>query len=102
MVQVRRQQMVDHVETLLAARIIDACDIEERDEAALWIVAKERHDAQDLVGAHHDRQLVIGDRARGDGVAKRRGDVIGKSLEFSRHALVLAQRSMVPVRRIFF
>ena len=47
-VQRRRQQMIDHVEALLAPRIVHRGDVGEADEAAAGIVAQEFDDIDDL------------------------------------------------------
>ena len=63
-VLVGRQQVIDHVEALLALGIVDAADVDEADEAAFGIVAQEGQHADDLGGLGLQRQLAIGDRLR--------------------------------------
>src|SRR6266446_46877 len=57
-VQRRRQQVIDHVEALLALGIVHRGHIDEADEAAIGIVAQETHDVDDLVGVHRHRELI--------------------------------------------
>ena len=91
--------MIDHVEALLAVGIVDAADVDEADEAAFGIVAQEGQHADDLGGLGLQRQLAIGIGRAGDRGTQFRGDVIAQVLQGFSHS---SQRSMVPVRRIFF
>ena len=50
-VLVRRQQMIDDVEALLARRPVDRGDVDEADELAARIVAQEGHDLDDVARA---------------------------------------------------
>ena len=99
---VRRQEVIDHVEAVLAGRIIGAADIDEANEPALRIVPQEGRRPDDVLAADDDRQLVEGNGPVLDRLAEGRGDMIAQGLEISTHAMTFAQRSMVPVRRIFF
>ena len=73
--------MIDHVEALLAAGIVDRGDIGEVDEAAAGIVAQESHDFDDLVGLHADRELPERDRMAGRGTRKRANNRLPQGVE---------------------
>ena len=85
-VPARRQEVVDDVEPLLAAGIVDPAEIDEADELAAAVVAQKRQHARDRLGRHHDRQLAIGDLPGRDRRSERGGDVIAESGELIRHA----------------
>jgi hypothetical protein len=56
-----RQQVVDHVEAVRAARPVDAANVDETDELALRVVAQEGHQL-DQVSRHRGQgQLAIGE-----------------------------------------
>ena len=101
-VQGRRQQMIDHVEALLAAGIVHRRDVGEADEAAAGIVAQEAHDIDDLLGLHRHRELVERDRMTGRRARKRANNRLPQGVEPAVVHCKSLQRSMVPVRRIFF
>src|SRR5713226_1928798 len=68
-VQRWRQQVIDHVEALLAPGVIHRSHIDKADEAATGIVAQETHDIDYSVGMHRhgeliERDLMIGRSAR--------------------------------------
>ncbi len=80
-VQRRRQQVIDHVEALLAAGIVHRGDIGEVDEAAAGIVAQEAHDIDDLVGVHRHRELIERDRMTGRRTRKRANNRLPQGVE---------------------
>src|SRR6201999_1858245 len=49
-VQLRREQMVDDVEALLALRIVDPRNIDDRNELSRWIIAEELERLNDARG----------------------------------------------------
>ena len=95
--------MIDDVEPLLtASRIIDRGHIGEVDEAQRRIVAQEAHDIDNFFGLHVDRELVEGDRMTGRGSGERTNNRLPQSVELAVIHTQNLQRSIVPVRRIFF
>ncbi len=97
-VMLGRKQVIDHVETPLAARPVDRGDVDDAPEQAARIVAQEAHDRDDVGGLRLHRQLVMRDRVAVDRRAERIGDGAAESVE----RLIHSQRSIVAVRRIFF
>ena len=91
--------MIDDVEAPLAAGPVDRRHVDEADELAALVVAQEAHDLDDLGRLRGDRQLAVGDRMPGHGAGQRRRERLAESVEGFAHA---RQRSIVPVRRIFF
>jgi hypothetical protein len=81
----RREEVIDHVEALLASRIIDAADVDEGIEQAARIIAQEGQHAHDVVARHQDRQFAVGDLAVEDGRPKRVGEVVAKLLQVCAH-----------------
>ena len=90
--------MIDDIETLLALRIVGAADVCEADKAAGLVIAQEGQDLHDLGSLRLDCEFPVGHRRAGHGASKFRGDEFAKLFECLSHA----QRSIVPVRRIFF
>ena len=97
-VLVGRQQMIDDVEALLAVGVVHAADVDEADETAIGIVAEEFKDADDVGGLRPDRQLAVFHLEARHRASKAGGDVLAQFLQGLSHH----QRSIVPVRRIFF
>ena len=94
------KQVIDHVEALLALRVVGACNVDDRHELALRIGLEEGEHVDDVGCINHDRQFAIGQRGATGTRAELVGEIggkIGKRFgSFSPH------RSIVPVRRIFF
>ena len=92
--------MVDHIEAVLAGRVVGTANVDEADEAALRVVAQEGRNPNDILAARDNRQLTERDGPILDRLAEGRGDMVAQGLELSTHTMTFAQRSMVPVRRI--
>src|SRR3954453_3150289 len=56
-----REQMIDDVETLLAARPVNCGNVDETPEQAALVVAQERDDLDDVARVGGDGQLAVGD-----------------------------------------
>ena len=82
-VQRRRQQMIDHVEALFAAGIVDRGDVGEVDEAASGIVAQEFDDFDDLARIDVDGELVERDRMGGSRTGKRANNRLPQGVELA-------------------
>jgi hypothetical protein len=104
------QQVIDDVEALLALRIVDAADVDQLLELAVRVVAQKVSTARDRSAADDDRQLAVAIRlrspitiARAHGLPGARQAGSSQPSSFRHVASArLAQRSNVPVRRIFF
>ncbi len=96
-VLLRREEMIDDVEALLARRPVHRGHIDDVPELAARIVAQERRDLHDVGRLCGDRQFAIGDGMPGDRAGQRAHDRFAQCVECLAH-----QRSIVPVRRIFF
>ena len=72
---------MNHVETPLAAGIVDRGDVREVDEATAGVVAQEFHDFNDLVGLHADRELPERERMAGRGTRKRANNRLPQGVE---------------------
>lgn len=75
--------MIDDIEALLAARMIDRGRIGEVDEAAIGIVTQERHDVHDSANLDVDSELIERDRVRRGGARKRAHDRLPKGVELA-------------------
>ncbi|MEY9607352.1 hypothetical protein ABIF21_000226 [Bradyrhizobium elkanii] len=82
-VQRRRQQMVDDVETLLAARIVDRGHVGDVDEAAAGIVTQKPGDVHDSANLDVDSELIERDRVRRGRARKRAHDRLPKGVELA-------------------
>ena len=98
MVLVRRQQVINHVKSFFAGGIVGPANIDEADEAAFRIVTQEGENRVDLGGICVNGQLIKGYRVTGYGRAKFCRNVNAQYRQIFSHA----QRSIVPMRRIFF
>ena len=61
LVLAQAQEMIDHLEAPLAARIIDAADIDQLAELAIGVVTQEGQHRDDGVPVHRDGQLALRD-----------------------------------------
>ena len=77
-VMAQREQVVDHVEALLAGRIVGAADVDEAAEGAGRVVAQVGQRVDDVAGLHHEGQLAERDGARDDRGPERAGDVVAE------------------------
>ena len=103
----RAQQVVDHVETLLAFGVVDPADVDESHEAAGRIVTQELQHAPDLVGHDHQIEFAMRHFPVSDCGVDFARNMLAQFLQSFVHVPVFASkaadyRSMVPVRRIFF
>src|SRR5258706_4115008 len=80
-VQRRRQQVIDHIKTLLAPGIIHRRHIDQADEAADEIVAKKPHDLDDLLGMHRYRKLIECDHIVGRSSRERANNRLPQNIE---------------------
>src|SRR5262249_22485669 len=64
LVEARREQVIDDVKAFLAAGPVDAADVDQDLEEALWVVPQMLQDGDDLVAMDVDRELAHCD-ARG-------------------------------------
>ena len=80
-IQRRRQQVVDHVEALLAAGIIHRGDIGQIDEAAARIVAQEADDVDNLLGVYRHGKLIERDNMIDRSTRKRANNRLTQSVE---------------------
>ena len=110
-VQLRRQQMIDDVEPLLALRIIGPRDVDDRDEPGRRIVAKELQGFIEARRIDGQRQLAECENGIQHRARRRGGKFRCDGLKLVVHspkrsglfsAPAVPQRSIVPVRRIFF
>ncbi len=97
LVVLQAEQIVDDVEALLALWPIDATDVDELLEQALWVVTQEREQTDQLVGRALQHQFAEANVAARHRTGGRLDDVVAKFLQRLIH-----QRTSVPVRRIFF
>lgn len=80
-VQRRRQEVIDHVETLLTIGIVHRRDVSDVDETAVRIVAEVLDHLDDLDGLDINRELVEGHRMTGGGGRKRANDRLPQGVE---------------------
>ena len=90
--------MIDHVEALFAVGVVHAADVGEAHETAFGIVTQEAQHADDFCGLGLHRQLAIFHVKARHRASELRGDVFAQFVQGLSHH----QRSIVPVRRIFF
>src|SRR5215471_6784040 len=95
-----RKQMVNHIETPVAAWPIDRGYIDKAPELASLIIAQKACDFDDCIGIRPDRQFAMRDLIPGDCGTEFLRDHRSELPESIIHSAV--HRSMVPVRRIFF
>jgi hypothetical protein len=91
------EQIVDHVEALLALRPVDTADVDQLREQALGIVAQIGQQRDHLVRRGVEHQLAKTSFGLRDHTHLRLDDVVAEFLESLAH-----QRTSVPVRRTFF
>jgi hypothetical protein len=94
-----RQQMVDHVETPRALRIVHPADVDQHLET--MVVAKRAHGRDDLRKLRRDSEVAIGHLRAGEDARAIEHQGLADRLQLGV-GLRPAHRTMVPVRRIFF
>src|SRR6516165_2131619 len=80
-VQRRREEVIDHVETLLASGIVDRGHVGDVDKAASGVVAQEFHDIYRSFRRDRQGELIEGDRMPRYRAWKRAGDRLPQSVE---------------------
>ena len=93
--------MIDDVETPLARRPVDRGDVDEAVELAALVIAQERDDLDDVARRRRDGQLVVRDPMADHRAGSAPAMVSPRRSSVSSIGYLL-QRSIVPVRRIFF
>src|SRR6266567_7436935 len=86
LVPLRRKQMVNHIEALLALRPIDRGDVDDAPEQATLVVAQELHHANDIGDVGGERELPERDRMGARGSAERRNDGVSELFQRFVHA----------------
>ena len=108
--------MIDHLEALLALRVVDPAHVDQHLEPTVRLIAQIGQHAHDRASLDQEGQLAPDHRAVAEHVAQRRSDLVEQftqgvgALDAGQdgHGAFLAagrrsphQRSIVPVRRIF-
>ena len=116
LVVLEREQVIDHLEALLALRIVDAAQIDQHLEPTVRLVAQIGQYPHDRAGLDQEGQLAADHGAAAEHVAQRRSDLVeqltqrvgalgdghdGHGALTRRRSPLPDQRSIVPVRRIF-
>ena len=94
--------MIDDVEALLALRPVHRGDVDEAGELAGRGVAQERRHLDDVGGGGVHGQLAAHDLIAGDRSAEAVLNGLPDPFELLYVHILSVQRSIVPVRRIFF
>ena len=79
------KQIVHDLETLGAARVVDAADVHQALEVAAAVVAQVTQYADDRVSLHAHHQLAVADLDVDDVFGQCRRDMLAKLLERFRH-----------------
>ena len=79
----RAEQMVHHLEALLALRVVDTADIDDRHKAGL--ITQHGDNLHDRLACHRQRQLAKGKARRKDCITSSGLGFVGKGVEFFRN-----------------